>query len=365
MKNPTLLVVVAAILGVMLLPVPQSGKLALIFLLLLVVIYVKRGYVYVALASRILNAKVPNEAKAWRLYEQGWKAGLPSHYTVMLGNLFVQRGDAATALQIFDSVIAKEQDKRQSDGEIIASARVSRSMALWVLGQEDEAIASLLTLREEGRLDKNLVINLGSYLLDKGRLEEAGALIEEAAEGLPESPGMTDNRGLHLLLTGALLDAQSLYDKLLSEGTPRFPEAYVHAARVKMALGKNSQAVQLLNSALERPFYQTSTVAKTEVETLLRELSNRPDSNESDEDPVDGSLESALYEEDLFDDESPNTELDDDDNTEPNIELDPEDYDDEEEDPEVEIEPDEISELESELFEDEYEDEDEEENQKK
>jgi hypothetical protein len=134
---------------------------------------------------------------------------------------------------------------------------------------------------------------------------------------------------------------------------------------VKIALGKNSHAVRLLKSALERPFYQTSTVSKTDVEALLQELSSRPDSNESDEDTMDGSLESALYEEDLFDDETPNTELDDDDNTEPNIELDPEDYDDEEEYPDIEIDPDEVSELESELFEDEYEDEEEEEHLKK
>lgn len=355
MKNPTLLVVLVAAIVVMLLPVVQPAKYTLIVLIIAVVLYAKRGYLFVAMGSRKLNGKQSDPEKAWEYYERGWKAGLSPKYTVMLGNLFVQRGDAEVALRIFDSVVDTGRSGRHADPETAASARISRSMALWVLDRRDEAIESLQQIRSDGRMDRNLAINLGSYLLETNRLDEARSLIEEAAENLPETPGMADNRGWLFLLTGAFAEAQRLYDTLLSEGTPRFPEAYVHAAQAKMALGKNREAVELLKKALERPFYKTSVVRKEDVEQLLGEASDLPDTAVTGEDG-EKELEISLYEEDLFDDDTPNTDVDDDDDGEPNIELDEEDYADEE-DPEVEIDPDDDRDLESELFDEEYEDE--------
>lgn len=355
MKNPTLLVLVAAIIGVMLLPIPQGARLTLIFLAFLVLIYLKRGYIYVAMGSRALNAKEPDEAKAWRFYEKGWKAGLPANYTVMLGNLYVQRGDPNVAMQIYDSVIEREQGRKSGDHATLISARVSRAMALWVLGRKEESVEILMEVRGEGVLDKNLAVNLGSYLLALGRLNEAGMLIDEALEQVPESLGMTDNRGHYLYLTGQLQEADKLYNKLIAESNPKFPEAYVHAAMVSIALGHRASAVRHLKEALARPFYQTSTITREDVEELLGQFGDLPG---SDDDSLDEELVSTLYEDDLFDEGTPNTDIDDDEEVEPNIELDPEDYEDEdEEDPEVDVDPEDISEFESELFEDEYDDE--------
>lgn len=360
MKNPTLLVAAAIILVIVFTPVAQSVKITLILLLLIITLYLKRGYIFVALGSRALNGRNPNEAKAWRYYTMGWKAGLPPSYTIMLGNLFVQRGDPTVALEIFDSVIAKQQ-RRQKDGEIIASAKISRSMALWVLGKRDEAIDSLQELRAQGRMDKNLIVNLVSYLLDENRLAEAKDVIEEAAEHLDETPGMVDNRGHYMFLTGSLLEARKIYDTLISDGTPRFPEAYVHAAQVKIALKNHKTAALLLEKALECPFYKTSTVTKEEVTQLLEEQYGLFDSDVGGDDLIEDVLERTLYDNDMFDEESPNTDLTEDDDVEPNIELAPEDYIDEDES-EIEIDSEDISELESELFDDDY---DEEEDDKK
>lgn len=363
MKNPTLLVVVAAILGIMLLPVAQGARMASIILLFLVLIFLKRGYIFIALGSRALNAKEPDEAKAWRLYEQGWKAGLPSNYTVMLGNLYVQRGDAAVALAIYESVVTKEQRRRTGgDRTIVSAARVGKSMALWVLDRKSEAIEVLENLRGEGLLDKNIAVNLGNYLLASGRLEEAGKLINEAFEQVPESLGMTDNRGYYLYLSGDVSEADKLYRKLLDEGSVKFPEAYVHAAQVAIALGQAPRAIGLLKEALARPFYQTSTISRAEVEQLLMQA--RSSESADDEQPEDEEFTSVLYEDDLFEESVPNTDLDDDDELEPNIELDPEDYEDEE-DPGFDMELDEDDILESALFADEYEDDEEEVDPKK
>ena len=93
MKNPTLLAFLVAIIGIMILPVAQSAKVLIIILIFAGFIYWKRGYILVALGSRALSSKTPDEEKAWGLYKKAWRAGLPANYTIMLGNLFVQRGD--------------------------------------------------------------------------------------------------------------------------------------------------------------------------------------------------------------------------------------------------------------------------------
>ncbi len=355
-KNLTLTVVLIAILLVVVLPIPQDAKSLLVVFIILGLIFYRRGYVYVAIASRALNGKQPNDEKAWRYYERGWRAGLPPKYTVMLGNLFIQRGDVNVAVKILDSVIDKQKNAKKPDLGILASAKTSRSMALWVLGDVDESIAILYEVRAEGQADKNLYINLTSYLLEQRRLEDALVIIEEAADKMTESPGMTDNRGWYLLLAEKYNEAEKLYNTLISDSKPRFPEAYVHAAQVKTALGKISKARELYEEALTKPFYQTTGISMEEVRELLSKLESiqvEPDMI----DEVDAEdLEDVLYEEDLFDDGSPNTNVDDDDDFDPNIELDDEDYRDYE-DPEV-VE-DEDPDFESDIFEDEYEDEEE------
>jgi len=356
-KNLTLTVVMLVILVVVMLPLPQQVKTVLVILVILGLVFYRRGYIFVAIASKALNAKKPDEAKAWRYYELGWKAGLPPNYTIMLGNLFAQRGDPAVAARILDSVIEKQNKAKKPDGAIIASASTSRSMVYWVQGDIEAAIAILYKVRESGQGDKNLYINLTSYLLEEGRLDEAWSMIEESSAKMAESPGMADNRGWYLLLTGALKPAEKLYNELLKDSKPRFPEAYAHAAQVKAVLGKTTRARELYTEALTKPFYQTTSITREEVlsalEKLEAEIPGMEDALDAEDELEIGNF---LDEEDLFEEYEPNTDIGEDDEGDPNTELDDEDYDDGDE---LEINEDEEPELDSDLFEDEYEDEEE------
>ncbi len=351
MKNPTLLVVLAGIIVSMILPVDQSVKIIFIFSILIGYLFLKRGYLFVALGSFFLNKKGDkNEQRAWNLYNKGWKAGLAPSYVLMLGNLFVQRGDVETALEIYDMIIAKGKKNNVAYNKISKSTKVSRSMALWILGKEEEAIDTLFKVLKSGYIDANLAINLGTYLIESERLDEAQNLIEEARTQIQEVSGMIDNRGHLLFLTGALLEADILYNEFLSDKKPTFPEAYVHAGEVKMALGKYSKAASYFAKALTYPFYQTSTIEKSEVERLLGEVRDLENVDIDEKDADEEDLEASLYDFDLFDDDDEiDTSLSDDDDLEPNIELDDLDYRDEEDD-EVFIDPDDFSSLESELY---------------
>jgi len=351
MKNPTLLIVLLAVIIVVILPVAQIVKSILVALIVMSFIYLKRGYIFVALGSFFLNKEgEENKKKAWMFYEKGWKANIAPNYTVMLGNLFVQRGDARVAKEIIDDVIKKGEAKKGKYGEVLNSARISSSMALWVLGEEDKAIETLQKLTKDGYLDANLAVNLGAYLLDHQRLDEMENFMVEYNKVLKESNGMTDNRGYYLYLRGSLLESEELYTSFIPEKSPKFPEAYLHAGLVKIALGKYSQAASLFKKALSFPFYQTSTITKEEVQRLLDDVEGLENIDVDEKDIDQEILEASLYEDDMFEDESPYTEVDEDEEEiEPNIELDEFDYDDEEES-EVIVDPDEYSPLESQLY---------------
>lgn len=331
MKNPTLLAFVAAIVITLMLPIPQALKSSIVFVFLGLYIYLKRGYLYVIAASTRFNkGDEKNLARAWSWYEKGWRAGLAPHYAHMLGNLFVQRGDARVALEIFDQLIERGESGRRGYASLVKGVKISRSMALWVTGKTEEAISELQEVKTSGHLDTNLAVNLGSYLLASDRLDEMESLLQDLETMSPQSSGMKDNRGYYFYRRGDLLQADALYRSLLSEETPKFPEAYFHAGQVRLALGKCAQACVLFEQALEHPFYHTSTVSEEEVRSFLDEAQKTKETLGVEDEDDEAQIHSAIFDDDLFDDEGPNTELDDEDEeAEVNIELDDADYADE------------------------------------
>lgn len=345
MKNTPLLVLGALLVLILLLPISYIMRLLLFIFLALAFAYLKRGYLYVALGSRILNGKSKRRDKAWTYYEKGWKAGIGSPYAVMLGNLYLQSNDASLAIKIFDSVLEKE-----SDSTLVTNARLGRAMAQWVLGEKEEAVKKMKQLYKEGVLNKNLLTNLIGYKLDLGHLKESKELIDVAAKEYAESLGMIDNRGYYLFLTGDIIQAKKLYKKLIEEGKPKFPEAYYHGALVELALGNEKEAKELLEISLKFPFYQTSTISRDEVENLLLQVKGEV---------IEQQLSFVLYDEDLFEDEQQTFDSEELEDLELSSVLDLEDFYDDEEHPEIELEQDELSIIESSLFEDEYDDEDE------
>jgi len=314
-------------------------------------LYLKRGYFYVVLATKTWDK---DEQRAWRLYHRGWKAGLEPKYKVMLGNLFSQRGNASEAVEVFDSVIKRGKLLKLKEPQLLANAKISKSMALWVLNEREAAISLLQELYGEGWLDKNLAVNLGSYLLEEGRLKEAKVVLKETSNALTESAGMLDNRGYYLYLTKAYHEAQRLYDALIIDEEPNFPEAYYHAALVKIALAKHRTAVVLLRRALACPIHKTSTVSAEQINDLLEKQRPLVDSDVGEHEFLEDVLERALYEEEVSDEDEETVEAADEGEGSVDIEIDfDEDYhDDSDGVSSVEIEN--FSPLESRLFDDEY-----------
>lgn len=63
-----------------------------------------------------------------------------------------------------------------------------------------------------------------------------------------------------------------MYEELTEERKPKFPEAYVHAAQVKIHFGEYEDAIDLLERALGQKFVLTAGVSADIVEGMLDDL---------------------------------------------------------------------------------------------
>ncbi|MDY4611754.1 MAG: tetratricopeptide repeat protein [Sphaerochaetaceae bacterium] len=271
-QNLGLWLAVLVVVVVCVLPIPVWSRVLLIVVLAAAFAYWRRSIIFFLLGNRKLvgNEKkgtAPDLEKAWGWYRRAWDAHIRLDYAAIIASTFIQRGDARYGKEILESVIMKSHGT-----DLEKSSKVALSMAYWRLDDLQGAIDVLEEVRKEGYSDKNLYVNLGTYLLEKGDYKRARKINDEAKKLGPESPGITDNRGWYYIATGDWDNAKKLYEELTEDRKPKFPEAYVHAAQVKVHFGKYEDAVDLLERALGQRFVLTAGVSAETIEGMLDDL---------------------------------------------------------------------------------------------
>lgn len=104
-----------------------------------------------------------------------------------------------------------------------------------------------------------------AYLLDD--MEYMKKANEEAYEYNPDDAVICDNYGLYLMKDRRYEEAFEIYEKALE--TPRnFPEIYYNCAYCMTCNGDNEGAEKMLEIALQKPFFNNTTVKRQEVESL-------------------------------------------------------------------------------------------------
>ncbi|WP_320128012.1 tetratricopeptide repeat protein [uncultured Sphaerochaeta sp.] len=271
-RNPGLWLSMMAILGIMLLHISVLQKVLLVVLFLGGLVFWKRSLIYYMQANKyVVDPDSSKWAKAWPLYQKAIKNGLSTSYTVTAASMYLQRGDHTIGKQILENYLAKTEKKK--DATLVAIAKTMVSMAYWIEGDLDKAIETVSNVYESGYKDKNLYINYGTYVLEKGDIVTARRLVEEATSFETTSPGIFDNRGWLYLLEGNWEEAIPLYTQLVGKG-PKFPEPYVHAAQIKIHYGKVKDALELLDQAIEARFSNTSGMKKKTIELIRDRLAN-------------------------------------------------------------------------------------------
>ena len=257
----------AAMVGVFLLKINIWVKIGIDVLLILLFLYIRRGYIFFYRGAVSMN-KGPQD-KIWPNFEKALKAGVDIERQLMIGSAFVQRGDAARGLEILEKVIANPKA-----AESAKTATVTCSMGYWRLGDMDKAIKVLEELQATGYRDDNLSVNLESYLLERKDLEGAKKAIDTGRPEKTETNGLMDNRGWYNIQNGEWDKAKEVYDELIDDRNAKFPEAYLHGAQVSIHENDIEQAIDRLGWGVGKKFYGTCMFTKEYLEKLLLGLQN-------------------------------------------------------------------------------------------
>jgi tetratricopeptide (TPR) repeat protein len=260
------------IFGIVLLPISLLQKALLIVVFIGGLAIWKRALLFYVQANKYaVNPDSSKWEKAWPLYQKALRNGLDSSFAVTAASMYLQRGDYTVGRQILEDYLVKPEKKK--DATLVYIAKTMVSMAYWIDGDLDKAIKTVQEVYEAGYKDKNLFINYGTYVLEKGDLKTAHILGKEAAQFETASPGILDNRGWLTILEGNWEEAIPLYKNLIARG-PKFPEPYVHAAQIKIHYGKVWEALDLLDQAINARYSNTSGMKKDQIVLLRKRLAD-------------------------------------------------------------------------------------------
>ncbi|HZJ88821.1 MAG TPA: tetratricopeptide repeat protein [Sphaerochaeta sp.] len=264
-----LIISIAVTVVIILLKIPGLLKATLLGIFIAGMLFVRRGVLWYVKANKKITSKNPEDWEAaWPLYQRALRAGLKKGEHVTVASLYLQRGDRETGVTILNEYLAKSGGK---SAEFDAIAKMLLSMAHWMVGELDEAIAIVDACYQNGQRDRNLYINYSTYLICAGRLEEAKQFIEEAIANGFTTPGIEDNLGWYNLLLGNWAEAEEVLSELVSRN-PQFAEPYIHLAIVHLHYGEVAPALALLEQAMECSFTNVSMSKKDRIQTLYDRL---------------------------------------------------------------------------------------------
>lgn len=251
------------------LPIPSFLKVIGIILISFVIIYVNRSLFYFIMGNRnYMSKKTENKEKTWQYYRKAYNANLIDKYKITMASILIQKDDFTFGGKILDSIIDKSKDK-----DLVKRAKIQKSMVYQLNNEIDNAIKILEDVKAEGYNDKNLMINLGTYVLYKGDLNKASRLIHEAKEEEKTSSGIADNHGWYLILKEKWEEAYKIYLDVL-ERKPRFPDPYVHAAQVFLHYNNVEKAIECLTEASKKTWTNTIFFKQELITQMINNLNS-------------------------------------------------------------------------------------------
>lgn len=225
-------------------------------------IYTNRSFIIVLKANRAF-AKNRRE-ESIKLFEKVYNTkGCSFRNKNTYGLLQLKYGDVNKACEVYKELLSENMD--ENSAKIV---RGNYSMVLWKQGRLDEAIEML---KEVYKTYKTSAIygTLGTFLIEKGDLDEAYKFILESYEYDDTDKVILDNLGQIYYLRGENKKAIETFEKLM-EQKPHFPEAYYDYAKALIKEGKYEKALELSKKALSKEFTNLSTIKREDVEEQIR-----------------------------------------------------------------------------------------------
>ena len=251
---------------------PSYVKVGAEVFLLGLFIYIRRSFIF--FYKGVKHLQNGDNEKAFIYFDKAYNSKADGQQVVSIGSAYIQYNDSKKGIDILEKYISKSKDINY-----VNVAKVTISMGYWKEHRLDDAINVLQNLWDDGYVDNNLLVNLQTYLLEKGDLKEAKRVLNETKKITTESNGMVENRGWYYILNGEWAKAYDLYDDLVNDRQPKFPEAYIHGAQVMIHKGERERALDFLGWALGKMFTNTCPFTKEYVQNLILGLDNPETSN--------------------------------------------------------------------------------------
>jgi len=144
------------------------------------------------------------------------------------------------------------------------------ALVLWKKGLIEDAVKMLEDVIKQYE-NTTVYGSLGYILIASGDLDKALEFNLKAYEYNYSNGIIVDNLAQTYYLRKDYQKAEELYKKLM-ELKPAFPEAYYNYGLVLLQLGKNQEAYESMQKALQYEFSYLSTITKQEVETKMKEI---------------------------------------------------------------------------------------------
>lgn len=253
--------------------VPQIRAIMMAISLCLIILS-RLSVILYTQANKLYLKKTPEAfRKAKKKYEKAIKLGLPTTYLVACGSMLIQRGE----LELGKLALEKALKKNSRDKKLNQIARVSLSMYYWKSGNLDRAIDLCKEVLSEGYIDQNVLINLSTYLLEKGDIDSFNEYAKSYSknEKLMKSPVLVDYSAVSHILKGEWKKASTLLSRLFDDGDYSFADPYLHLAQVKMHYGNVKEAIEILRRAKEEcNLAEESTISEELIDKIIRALEN-------------------------------------------------------------------------------------------
>ncbi|MDD4011946.1 MAG: hypothetical protein PHI83_07350 [Sphaerochaetaceae bacterium] len=269
LKNPNLIYFIVYVLLVVLAfstGAPLWAKIVLTAVLTLLLVILGRSQAWFFLAMKNIDKDPEKSLKYMKL---ALSSHLPQEQALIVGNALIQRSDNQLGIKTMKDIVDHPSQPQNKTRALIAL-----SMAYWRDGNTSLAVKTLEDLRSGGYTDKNLEINLATYYLELFNVKAAEALISEAKDN--QTNGMLDNRLMLALYKGELEKASEMAKELTQDRKAAFPEAWVHAAQIKLALSEDAQAAaDMIREALNKRLLCTGAFTREYLTALAEGLESK------------------------------------------------------------------------------------------
>ena len=223
------------------------------------------GTFYYGKAAKALQTRdKAGYEKSMPYFEKALKWGVNEKCQIAAGTLILQRGDMEKGRSVLEDLT------ECSDPTTRENAKVSLSMYWWMKNNLDKAIELCLDAKEHGCKDKNLYVNLCTYLLEKADYKNYRKYTKECNDNNMATPATLDLECAYYMTQKDWKKAGTMLNPLVEETAPQYKDPYLHDAMIRLHYGDWEGAVKSLSAiATSCTESNTSVFTMEEIDDLI------------------------------------------------------------------------------------------------